>query len=142
MNPNIIFYPVFAMFLLTAAVLLRLASLRLMAVRKGQVRLSWYRFYRGESGESDRMIFTSRNYINLFEMPVLFYTGVILVYVTDMVDMTFVILAWLYVLARCVHSAIHVTSNRVPWRFNAFLISNLFLLALWGRLAFQLITEG
>ncbi len=142
MNPNAILYPVFAMFLLTVAVLVRLGSTRVRAIRKRQVQMRWYRFYQGESGETDQMIFTSRNFINLFEVPVLFYTGAILVYITGKVDMAFVILAWLYVLARCVHTYIHVTSNYVPWRFNAFVVSGLFLLAMWVRLAFQIITEG
>jgi hypothetical protein len=142
LSHNAILYPIFAMFLLTVIVLGRLGTLRVRAVQKRQVRMRWYRFYQGESGESDQMFFTSRNFINLFEVPVLFYTVSILIYVTDKVDTAFVILAWLFVLGRCAHSYIHVTSNYVPRRFNIYIVTGLILLAMWVRLAYQIVLYG
>lgn len=43
--------------------------------------------------------------------------------------------AWLYVLLRALHSAIQVTYNRVMHRFQAWMLGNLLLFALWGAFA-------
>jgi hypothetical protein len=49
-----------------------------------------------------------------------------------------VLLAWLLVLSRIVHAAIHVTSNHVIRRFSAYVFGYGVLIALWldllGRL--------
>jgi len=44
-------------------------------------------------------------------------------------------LAWGFVILRVVHSAIHCSYNRVMHRFFAYLISCLFLMFMWIRLA-------
>lgn len=142
MNPNAILYPVFGMFLLTAAILTRLAILRVGAVRGRKIKMSYFRFYSADGSEDDSMFFTSRNFINLFELPVLFYVVTVLIYVTGTVEFAFVLLAWLYVILRSVHSYLHVTSNYVPRRFNIYMMSALILLALWGKLAFHVIVLG
>ena len=142
MHPNAILYPVFGMFLLTAMVLTRLAILRVGAVRGRMIKMSYYRFYLADGSENDSMFFTSRNFINLFELPVLFYVVTVLIYVTGVVDLGFVVLAWLYVILRSVHSYLHVTSNYVPRRFNVYMMSAFILLVLWGKLAIHIIVLG
>jgi hypothetical protein len=44
--------------------------------------------------------------------------------------------------ARLAHSAIHVTSNKLLWRFRAFFLSWLVLLAYWVALAAALREPG
>jgi hypothetical protein len=74
------------------------------------------------------------NYSNLFELPVLFYTAILLTLILMVQDGILVILAWAFVATRCLHSLIHVTYNRVMHRFSVFLFSSFVLLAYWVRL--------
>ena len=76
----------------------------------------------------------SDNFSNLFELPVLFYTAILLTLILMVQDSILVILAWNFVISRYLHSLIHVTYNRVIHRFYMFLLSSFFLLAYWVRL--------
>ena len=133
-----ILYPLFAMFLLTGAVLGRLAVLRVGAVGRREVTMSYYSTYQdGEEPAHIRVV--TRNFLNLFEMPILFYVVVILTYVTGQSSAWLVGCAWAYVALRCAHTAIHLTSNRVPLRFRIYFASNFALLAMWGTLFVRLV---
>ena len=74
------------------------------------------------------------NYSNLFESPVLFYTAILLTLLLMVQDNILVILSWLYVTSRYIHSFIHITYNQVMHRFSVFIFSSLVLLAIWVRL--------
>jgi len=76
----------------------------------------------------------SDNYSNLFELPVLFYTAILLTLILMVQDGILVILAWAFVSSRYLHSFIHVTYNQVMHRFSVFLFSSFVLLAFWVRL--------
>ena len=78
---------------------------------------------------------SSDNFINLFEMPVLFYTALLLSMVLMVQDQFLVQLAWGYVALRFVHSLVHCSYNRVMHRFIAYVASCLLLLLIWARLA-------
>lgn len=78
------------------------------------------------------------NFMNLFEMPVLFYTAMLLALVLLMRDPVLVILAWLYVGLRIIHSLVHTTTNIVMQRFWAYIFSCLALFAIWVRLAWNI----
>jgi hypothetical protein len=78
------------------------------------------------------------DFLNLFELPVLFYAATIILYATHLADATDLWLAWAFVALRSVHSLIHCTYNRVTHRFTAYLWSTLALWALWLRLGFRL----
>jgi len=52
-------------------------------------------------------------YHNQLELPVLFYVLTILVIITRHADFLFVVLAWVFVLLRVAHAAVHVTSNHL-----------------------------
>jgi len=75
------------------------------------------------------------NFRNLFELPVLFFAGVLAAVATGAVDAVLVGLAWAFVALRAVHSLVHCTYNRVMHRFLAYLASAIVLLAMWVRLA-------
>ena len=49
---------------------------------------------------------------------------------------------WAYVALRCAHTAVHLTSNRVPLRFRIYFASNFALLALWVALFAKLLRAG
>lgn len=77
----------------------------------------------------------NRNYMNLFELPVLFYVGCLVAVVAGAATPTLVALGWAYVAFRVAHSLIHVTYNHVMHRFYAFGASNAVLIAMWVLLA-------
>jgi hypothetical protein len=70
-------------------------------------------------------------YHNQLELPVLFYVLTILAIITRQADLIFVVLAWVFVLARVVHAAVHVTSNQLRRRFFAFAVSVIVLAVMW-----------
>jgi len=72
------------------------------------------------------------NFSNLLELPILFYALCLYLFVTSQVDALYLGLAWLFVVLRVLHSAIHCTVNVVSWRFASYVASALML---WWMLA-------
>ncbi len=83
----------------------------------------------------------ANNFMNLLEMPVLFYLAVLLSLILLVQDEVLVILAWLYVALRYVHSLIHCTYNKVMHRFQVYFISCIVLLLIWLRLAAYILSQ-
>ena len=137
-DPKLILYPPFAMFLLVALVLTLMGWRRIGGVLSGYVSLRFYKTYdEGEEPVDMRVI--TRNFINLFEMPMLFYVGILMAYVSHQVSYWLVGLAWAYVALRYLHSLIHITSNDVAKRLSAYASSGLILLVMWGALFVNLL---
>lgn len=132
-----ILWPAFALFALTMIVVARLARMRFAAVAAGRVEPRFYKSYRGD-GEPEEVAVTARHVINLYEMPTLFYAGVAIAFAAGRTDLLLVVLAWTYVGFRFLHSAIHLSSNRVRWRFRVFALSWLALLSFWVTLGVRL----
>ena len=70
----------------------------------------------------------SDNFKNLFEIPVLFYALVLYLFVTKQVDTVYVNAAWVFVVFRALHSAVHCTFNLIMLRFYLYLFATL---AVW-----------
>jgi hypothetical protein len=98
-SPTLILYPVFAMFVLVAAVLLRLRALRFGAVRRREISLRFFRTYVGDDEPESQRV-TTRHFSNLFEVPVLFYVVVLMTHVTGQVRYWLIGCAWVYVALR------------------------------------------
>ncbi len=79
----------------------------------------------------------SDNLKNLFEMPVLFYAVVVILFVTNGVDQLYVWLAWGFALLRVAHSAVHCTVNHVLTRFGLYAASSLCLWIMIARAGLQ-----
>lgn len=77
----------------------------------------------------DRINWKSHNYSHLVEQPTLFYAAVLILAIMGP-EQWDVLVAWIYVALRIVHSVWQATVNRVPVRFVLFLLSTLCLLAL------------
>lgn len=137
MTRELILLPTVALVLLTAVVwvLLYLTRVREMRTRRISPQAVATRA-KGALALEDTA--ASDNFMNLFEMPVLFYVLTILLYASDMTDRSHVTLAWIYVVLRYVHTFIHVTYNRVMHRFPVYLLSGIVLWVMWGRFAAQL----
>ena len=132
-----ILYPVFALFALTIAVALRLGYLRYTAVAQRLVDPAFFQAYEGD--EPARLRIASRHLVNLLELPVLFYVGCLLAFITQQTGAAVITLAWVYVGLRLVHTFIHLGPNVVLWRFRVFIISVVVLVALWATLFLGLV---
>ena len=123
-------YPMFAMVLLSATVLVILFRSRVRAVRGGKVKMQYFRTYQGEV-EPEETAKPARHFTNLFEAPTLFYAACITAMVVHDTGVAMLVLAWLYVVARVVHAFIHLGGNRVRYRLRAYFASWLMLIAIW-----------
>jgi hypothetical protein len=130
MQPNAIVYPAIAMFFLSFSVLAYTAYRRVTAVQRGEVSIRYYRLY-NEGEQPDALQQLGRHVQNHFEVPPLFYVALLFLYVTGGVTPVSVGLAWLYVALRCLHSFIHLGSNDVRARLQAWASSGLALAGLW-----------
>lgn len=124
-----ILWPAFALVALTMGVVVRLARMRFAAAAAGRVDPRYYKAFKGE-GEPEEVAVTARNLNNLYEMPTLFYAGTAIAFAAGMGGVL-VALGWAYVALRFLHSAIHLGSNKVRWRFRVFAASWLVLLVYW-----------
>lgn len=136
-----ILWPAFALFALTMFQVARLARGRFAAARAGRVDPRFYKVFKGE-GEPPELAATTRNVINLYEMPTLFYAGTAIAFAAGQSGPPLLALGWAYVALRCLHSGIHVTSNKVMWRFRVFAASWVVLIAYWVVLGIALAKAG
>ena len=142
MNQVVILYPVFVQVLLTFIVYGLLAVARARAIRAmGHQRspgdLALGRVTWPEDAEK-----RAANQRNQFELPVLFYAVVAFALLSKGVDFLMLLLAWLFVLTRLVHAAIHVGPNKVRWRSPAFALGLLILALMWLKLFLHVLTGG
>ncbi len=96
MNDFTLVYPMFAMVILTATVLVILFRSRVRAVRGGKVNTTYFRTYQGEI-EPDETAKPSRHFVNLFEAPTLFYAACVTAMIVHDSAIAVQVLAWLYV---------------------------------------------
>ncbi len=130
MPQDLIFAPLGAMALLTFLVLGLIPARRFRAVFAGHVTAEDFKL-----GESARVpadvAIPNRAYMNLLELPVLFYVAGILYFVAERLDTAALAVAWAYVGLRAVQAAVHLTYNNVIHRLTAFALSNVVLIAFW-----------
>ena len=84
----------------------------------------------------------SDNLRNLFELPVLFYAGVLVAHATGVTSATLLALAWSFVALRIAHSLVHCGYNRVMHRFGVYVAGSVVLWAMWGVLGVALLREA
>lgn len=130
-------WPVLAQVLLTAIVWVRMFTTRVAEMRERRIKPQDVATSRGIAGKLEN-IQAADNFRNLFEVPVLFFAGCAMLISLDAVTLPQVVLAWLFVGLRYVHSFIQLTYNRVMHRFQVYLLSSLCVFAMWALLAFQL----
>ena len=134
-------FPMLALVFLTFGVAVVLFRARIRSVREGHTPVSYFRVLSG-SPEPEFLAKPTRHFINLFEMPVLFYVTAVMIYVTRQTTPWLVGCAWLYVALRYVHTWIHLGRNDVIARFSAYFGSFAVLVVMWVTLLVQLLREG
>ncbi len=126
----------FLMVLLTFIVACIAVKARFASVKNKTVKAKFYSLMDGQE-VPDIITKTTRNFNNQFEVPVLFYV-VCSLYIFWGVNSYFsLIVAWLFVALRIVHSYIHLTYNHVLHRMLTFWFSLLCVMVLWINLLLQ-----
>jgi hypothetical protein len=123
-----ILLPLFVQVGLTFVLMFWMASLRVGAIRRGDVKMREIALRQPWPERAQQI---SNAFHNQLELPLLFYVIVILALITRTADFTFVLLSWAFVVLRIVHASIHVTSNNVQRRFYAFAASAIVLAFMW-----------
>ena len=130
MTQESIFLPMIALAALTFAVLGTVPQRRFKSVFARETSANDYAL--GESARvPGHVAVANRNYMNLLEVPALFYVVCGALFVTGLVDAVTVALAWAFVGVRAAHSVVHLTYNRVIHRLILFALGNFILMALW-----------
>jgi len=129
-----ILLPMLGMMVLTAVVWFVMYARRIPAMRKARKPAQVYTTPDKVSEILPEEInYPAYNLKNLFELPVLFYALCLYFYVTATAESVDVIAAWLFLLFRVVHSAIHCTANIVMARFLTYCAAALALWFMLGR---------
>jgi hypothetical protein len=136
-NPAI-FLPALLLMFWTLTVLTLVPIRRVRAVMHKRVGIQDFKH-----GESERVpadvALPNRIFMNLLEVPVLFYFVSCIAYLTEQVTPALMTVAWLYVLLRFVHSGIYFTYNHVGHRAMVFGISNLLVVAMLAMVGHRLV---
>jgi hypothetical protein len=130
MKATSIFVPALVLMLWTLLVLVQVPTRRFSAYFLGK-RVVADDFKYGESANVPADVaLPNRIFMNLVEVPVLFYALVLIAFATNQVNHVTAGLAWLYVALRFAHSLIYFTYNHVVHRFAVFATSNLVIVAM------------
>lgn len=122
--------PVFVQVILTLFVAFVLAYRRVSAIRAGELRGKKIALREPNWPDHTRQV--ENNYMNQFELPVLFYLLMILLLITRKADFVMMTLAWIFVATRIVHAYVHLTNNDVNLRGPFFGIGLFALTIMWG----------
>lgn len=139
MNVSSIFLPAVVMVFLSFFVLFRTAYTR---VNESRVKRIHPQAVATSAQAAARFEDTraADNFRNLFELPVLFYVGLLVAHASGQTGVLVLALAWTFVVLRVLHSAIQCSYNKVMHRFVVFLLGALVLLIFWAVLAVGLLT--
>jgi hypothetical protein len=128
--------PVIALAGLTGVVWALMVVFRNVAFIRGKVSERYFQTYTVDA-PCEWVERPTRAYMNLLELPVLFYAVCLLMLVTQRFDAVQVSLAWLFVATRTAHALIYIAFNYVPLRFVSYLTGVITLGVLWTRFAAQ-----
>ena len=133
--------PVFVQVLLTFCVVIWLGRTRAQSLSASRTSPDAQDVALGKHQWSDAAKQASDNFKNQFEMPMLFFVGVAFALILRKTDYVLVALAWIFVLSRIVHAAIHLGPNIVRFRALAYTLGVVSLLAFWVMLFLRIYAD-
>ena len=137
MNQDLILWPLLAQVLLVIALFIRLGQLKDRARAADAVDLSLAALDNDAWPDDVRRV--ANNIRNQSQVPVLFFVLVLALFARGSVDVFAVAVAWLFVVSRVLHSAIHIGSTYVPYRSRVFKLGLVCIVVLVGLLIRALI---
>lgn len=123
MNQQQIFGPVIVLMLLTVVVWVYMYARRLPFIRSSGLEPNEATPAALARLSPPAVSNPSDNLKNLFEVPVIFYALCIYLFLSESVDAAYLAAAWLFVVFRVLHSAVHCTVNIIVLRFALYVIS-------------------
>ena len=137
MMNNAILLPMFAMIILTAIVWFIMCRKRIAHVRKERINPQDLADASDMKEIMKPVQAPANNFANLFEVPVLFYAAVLTAYVVQANGTLLIILFWVFVALRYVHSYAQLTNNIVVQRVRVWGVSCIALWGAWITLAWE-----
>jgi hypothetical protein len=129
MEVRAVLLPLFVEVVLTLGLLLWLALLRRNDFNTGAAQPEAVALREPNWPVRTRQV--GNSFASQCELPVLFYVLTILELITRHADVVFVVLAWIFVLARIGHAFVHTTSNVVTQRGMIYGIGAMVLILMW-----------
>jgi hypothetical protein len=130
MTIQAVLLPLFVQVLPTFALMSWAAVLRVQAIRSRTVAPRNVALR--EPNWPPRVLQVMYAFQNQIELPLLFYVLTILAWVTRQADLLFVAMAWIFVVLRVLHAAVHVTDNDFRRRGLLFIAGAIVLAAMWS----------
>ena len=137
MHQDLILWPLVAQVILVILLFIRLGQLKDRARDAGAVNLEVTALDNDAWPDDVRKV--ANNIRNQSQVPVLFFALVLALYAHGSVDIYALVIAWVFVATRVVHSYIHIGANFVPNRTRAFKLSVLCVILLTALLIRALI---
>lgn len=138
-QPLGILWPTFALVVLIFIVWFTLFVARFRHIKRNPPRATDFATGEAAMRYFEPVEMPANNLRNLFEMPVLYFALVPLLLITHHADYVQVILAWIFVLLRALHSFIHIGPKRVQPRFMVYLASCIVLSVMWVGFAIDML---
>jgi hypothetical protein len=126
--------PIITLICLTALVWVLMYVYRNMAVIRGIATISYYQTYTKDV-PAEWVERPARTFMNLLEVPLLFYVVCLLMLQTDQWDSVQLSLAWLFVASRYLHAIVYIGLNYVPLRLATYMMGCITLAVIWYRFA-------
>jgi hypothetical protein len=139
MPTKLIFLPLIAQLLLTLVLYVALAVAKAKSLKDGTVDLNRRALYEDAWPQSVQKINNSIK--NQFQLPVLFYVVVMMLYELGQAHILVQAISWLFVASRVAHALIHTGSNYVPARRAVFTFGSVVLVVLIGIASWGIATS-
>lgn len=128
MNQDSIFLPVLIQITLVIALYIYLAIAKSRASQRGEIDEDRRALF--DNAWPDSVLKINNCIRNQFEVPVLFYVSIFILWGLGTVNVFVHVASWLFVATRIVHAYIHTGSNYVPLRRGVFSVGILIILVL------------
>lgn len=105
---------------------------RLEAIKSKQVPLSYFKLFEG--GSTEKVTRVGRHYNHQFELPMLYLIGCCAHLAIRQANDLTIFFAWSFIVARVIHTYVHLGTNNVRNRALIFFVGWFFVLALFLQL--------
>ena len=137
MNQALLLWPLIAQVLLVVLLFVRLGTVKDRARAAGGIDAAVTALDNDAWPDEVRKV--ANNIRTQFRVPVLFFVLVLALFAHGSADVFALVLAWLFVASRVVHSYIHISSNYVPTRTRVFKLGLLCVVGLAALLVRALV---
>ncbi len=136
MSVQAVLLPLFVQAFLIFSLLFWLGATRSRSIRERTVDLKQAAVDTNAWSAKANLI--NSNFLNQFQLPVLFFVLVLVALATQKADFIFVVLSWVFVISRIVQAVAHTTTNDLRHRGLAFGVGAIALFVMWVIVALRI----